>query len=198
MHFGVRMSATAILVIVVTTLAIQLPDQPAEARSGRDAGSEYASRNLTPQHSALRDMEGVYSLKSRLWLSPNDDPIVTHLAAKRSISLNGYVLDLTVNGRSESAYEFEGRGFTGFDTSTSQHWYVWMDTTSTGIATLHGTLSEDGSGTLYGSVTGRRPGISTPLRIEVRRDGSSEIHDYFSPGDDGKEWQWLELTYQKK
>lgn len=190
-----RMTVFIVLAFTLLISAVVVTAEPTEAQSARDTVPELKSDYLTPHHAALSTMAGDYSLQSRLWVSPESEPIVTQLTAHRSMSLIDHVLELTVTGSSESNYPFQGRGFTGFDTSLDQHWYVWMDTTSTGVALLFGTLAEDGTGTLTGNITGRRRGIATSLRIEVRREGSAEIHDYYSPGDDGEEWKWLELAY---
>lgn len=157
-----------------------------------------SSTDLQRQHGALAAMAGHYSLRSTVWFSPEADPVATELTATRSVVLAGRVLELQVEGLAEANEPFEGRGFTGYDTSLGQHWYVWMDTTGTGVAVLYGRLAADGTGQLVGSVTNRIAGQSTPLRIQIRRDGNAEIHDYFSPNVEGEEGRWMQLVYRAR
>lgn len=190
LHVAVCLSILAILASFTGAL-----DRSAGAQTLKRSSVESRGDGLSQEHAHLSEMAGAYSLRSRLWFSPNSEPVVTNLAARRLMGLQGRVLQLDVEGSSESDYPFEGRGFTGFDRALGSHWYIWMDTTSTGVATLYGTLATDGTGHLNGRVTNRQPDNSTPLRIEIRREGNSEIHDYYSPDASGIEWRWMELTY---
>ncbi|WP_083800477.1 DUF1579 family protein [Erythrobacter sp. SD-21] len=189
-----RLAATFFAVIFSAAMPA---DQSIEARSSSDSRTEQYPPALTSEHSALAEQEGEFSLQSRYWSSQEAEPIVTRLNAQRRMVLGNRVLELVVSSDPGSDYPYQGRGLTGFDTSLNKHWYIWMDTTSTGVALLYGSLSQDSTGVLEGSVTNRTQGVETPLRIEIRRQGSREIHEYFSPDEIGNEWRWMELIYDR-
>ncbi|WP_298017279.1 DUF1579 family protein [Parasphingopyxis sp.] len=184
--------------LLATTLLLFCTDAGGAVGTQAEAfiADRRSSTDLQQQHDHLAAMAGRYTLSSTVWFSPDVDPVDTELAATRSIVLGGRVLELHVEGLAEVNDAFEGRGFTGYDTSLQQHWYVWMDTTGTGVATLHGRLAADGTGQLEGSVTNRIVGQSTPLRVQIHREGNAEIHDYFSPDMGGEEARWMRLVYR--
>lgn len=150
----------------------------------------------------IAEREGEFELLSTFWPAPGAEPIVTRQRARRSLILNGRVLRLDVvplaadfddlrPGQALPATGFFGTGLEGYDESTGESWYVWTDTSATGVAVLTGRSSSDG-----GTYRGTTPTASGPkaLRVEVRRDGRKEIHTYHL-GEGESAHEMLELRY---
>lgn len=188
--------AVAWLAPVAAALAAAAPAAAGEPDPATaDTAYQAYVRARTPgaEHELLAGLAGELELTSRFWLDPAGEPELSVLPARRRMILDGRVLELEAG---PDAGGFRGRGMMGFDNTTGRYWYVWTDTSATGVATLTGELAEDGSGEL----SGMRPTAfgPAPLRIEIRREGGVEVHDYFEPGAGGGEVRFLELRYQPR
>ena len=150
-----------------------------------------AARAPSAEHAVLVRLAGEYTLTARFRPAPGDEPIVSHLPARRSLILDGRVLWLEVG---PDSWGFRGTGLMGYDVAERRFWYVWTDTSTTGIASLQGSLELDGAGRFEG--TRPTPEGPTPLRVEIRREGRGEAHDYFVPAGRGDEHRYLELRYE--
>lgn len=158
--------------------------------------SDLAADSPRPEAPAERGilaaLVGEFDLTSTFWPTPDGPPQVSHLPARRSLALDGRVLEIDVG---PSARGFTGTGLLGWDGLEERFWYTWVDTSSSGVAHLHGERRADGSGRFEGQTP--TPGGYFPLRVEIRREGGVEIHDYFGPSADGREYRWLELRYSR-
>ena len=141
----------------------------------------------------LAALAGEYRLTSTFWPEPGGEPMVSELPARRELILGGRALRLEVGPDPRG---FVGAGLSGYDRAGERFWYAWTDSSTSGVAILYGRLDAAGSGSFEGHTP--TPGGPVPLRVQIRRDGAAEIHDYFSPAPDGGELRWLELRYERR
>ncbi|MDX1503544.1 MAG: DUF1579 family protein [Thermoanaerobaculia bacterium] len=181
--------------LALALLALPVRGGAERSETAADPALEAVLRAATPgpAHRLLAALAGDYRLTATHWLDPAGEPEVSVLPARRELVLGGRALRLEV-GPDEGG--FAGTGLTGYDNATRQFWYTWADTSSTGLAILRGTLDASGSGRFEGEDP--TPEGPAPLVVQVRREGETEVHDYFSPGPDGRPVRWLELRYERR
>lgn len=150
-----------------------------------------ADNALGDGHATLATLAGAFELTASFWPDPTAPPEVSELPARRQLILGGRALSLEVG---PDAGGFRGSGLMGFDNQAGSFWYVWTDTSTTGLSSLTGTLDAGGAGTLEGVTP--TPFGPAALRVEIRFEGSEEIHDHYVPGPDG-EVRLLELRYRR-
>ncbi len=171
------LSAVLAVGLIGTAAVLAAGEGGNDGITGKDARATLAAR------------AGEYRLTVKFWPVPDGEPQVSTLDTRRRMILKGRVLQSEVGPDGSG---FEGTGMTGFDEATGRFWYVWTDTSSGGVSVLEGTLHDRG-GTLEG--TQSTPRGPSPLRVEIRREGSREVHDYWVPGEDGRTVRSLELTF---
>lgn len=184
--------------LMVAVALLTMGTQPASAGTGGasegfDSKAEVFRAAMTPgsQHATLCTRTGDYRLTSRFWYAPGSDPETSRLPATRESILGGRVIRLEVG---PDARGFRGSGMSGFDNTTREHWYVWTDNLTTGVATLRGTLDADGTGSLRG--TRPTPYGPAPVEIVIELDGDAEIHTYYGPSGHGGRARFMELRYE--
>ncbi len=163
-----------------------------QARADEQPSSFERARTPGAGHATLASLAGSYTLTATFWAEPAAAPQVSELPARRELILGGRALRLEVG---PSARGFLGTGLMGFDNVDDSFWYVWTDTSTTGVSSLDGRLGKRGEGILEGQTP--TPSGATPLRVEIRFDGAIEIHDHYVSDGGGGEHRMLELRYQR-
>lgn len=143
-------------------------------------------------HETLARLAGSYDLTATFWPEPGAAPEVSQLPSRRELILGGRALRLEVGPDADG---FRGSGLMGFDNVAESFWYVWTDTSTTGMSSLTGRLGAAGSGTLEGETP--TPFGAAPLRVEIRFDGVEEVHEHYVPNGSGGEHRMLELRYRR-
>lgn len=158
-----------------------------------DAAKAYeAARTPGAGHETLASLAGEFELTATFWPAPGAPAEVSTLPARRELALDGRVLRLEVG---PDAGGFRGSGLMGYDNVAGAFWYVWTDTSTTGLTSLEGKLDGAGTGTLAGPTA--TPFGPAPLRVESRFEGGVEVHDHFVPDQAGGEHRMLELRYRR-
>lgn len=165
----------------------------APPEAGSDLDPAAAASRPGESHRALESLAGDYDLVSTFWSAPGAEPEISRLPASRRVILGGRALRLDVG---PDAGGFVGTGLMGHDNQTGRTWYVWTDTSTTGLSLLDGTVDARGAGTLEGETP--TPFGRSPLRVEIRHEGDVEIHDYYLPHPGGEAaFRMLELRYRR-
>lgn len=146
-----------------------------------------------PEHEALARHAGSFELTSRYWHTPDADPDVSQLRAERVAAQGNRVLLHSIES-APGSWPFAGNGMSGFDRASGEHWYVWADTTTTGVTVARGKLRADGTGILAGTTTNMVPGQQSPIRIAIHREDEREVHSYLVP-ESGRWRRVVELSY---
>ena len=164
----------------------------AQARAGTEPNPWELARTPGEGHATLAELAGDFELTATFWPEPGASADVSILPARRELLLGGRALRLEVG---PDPGGFRGHGLMGFDNVDGAFWYVWTDTSTTGLTRLSGRLDGGGSGLLEGPTP--TPFGAVPLRVEIRFEGGVEIHDHYVPAADGGEHRMLELRYRR-
>lgn len=174
------------------------------AQGSVESGSSGSSvdADALAAHDLLAARVGDFQLTSTFWPAPDAQAVVTRQRARRSLILGNRVLQLEVipigahfagaDETSRLAEGFFGTGLEGYDESTDTWWYVWTDTSTTGVAVLHGSGPVAGGSYLGTTPT---PAGPQPLRVEIAEDGADEVHTYWL-GEGDSTHRMLELRYE--
>lgn len=184
------MSASALLAAAAVAVTPGAARSAAARERAAHIRSSSVSATQSPEHALLAGLAGQYTLTARFWPDPRSEPVESQLPARRSLILEGRVLQIEVG---PDARGFRGTGLMGYDEGEERFWYVWTDTSTTGVSFLEGSLDPSGAGRLEGSRP--TPGGRAPLRIQIRRRGLSEVHEYRTPAEPDGEVRYLELRY---
>jgi hypothetical protein len=93
-------------------------------------------------HQVLDQMAGEWEGVFKIWMEPNEAPMMSSGTVSRKWILGGRFLKEVVTATSDMG-TFEGVGFIGYDNFDGQYQSVWMDSMSTAIHTETGTYHPD-------------------------------------------------------
>jgi hypothetical protein len=95
-----------------------------------------------PQHAALAEHAGDYTMVIKSWMDPAGEPMVSEGTAHSEMILGGRIYKETVES-DMMGMPFTGLGFTGYDNTTGKYWGTWMDSMSTGLGIGEGEWDEE-------------------------------------------------------
>ena len=152
-----------------------------------------------PQHAALADLEGSWTVTSTWWMEPGAEPQVSQGSAERTMIYDGRVLEETFHG-DMGGQPFEGLATVGYDNVTGRFWTTWIDSMSTGVTLLYGDYDEaEGTWTWEGETPDPMSGGLITMRIESRMDGPDrETNTFYMTGPDGDMVRTMEMVYERQ
>lgn len=147
----------------------------------------------TPQHEALKKMEGTWTTTMKMAGGPS---IPGEMTAKLELDGLWLVSNTTMNF---GDVKFLGKGLDGYDTTKKEFVSVWVDNMTTTPMVLRGTYDE---ATKALTMTGEGPGLDgnrTKIKtISKSPDDNTHTFEMFSVGDDGKETAMFTIEYKRK
>ena len=96
--------------------------------------------------------------------------------------------------------KFEGIGLSGYDNGQQKYVGTWIDNMSTGIMTSEGTADSTGILLMWtGQMADPMTGKLEKLRMTTRFiDDNKHVFTMYMKGPDKKEFQTMEITYERK
>lgn len=172
----------------------QRPAADAEA-----AGAAGATSTPTgPEHKKLAAMEGEYDVVTKMWMDPAMPPMESKGKSAVKMILGGRYLREKFEG-DMMGEKFEGLGLTGYDTFKKKFVGTWVDTMSTGITQLEGSLSADGKTmTMQGETfDAMQNQVFTMKIVSSYRDNGGMLSEFYRVEADGKEAKMMEIQYTR-
>ena len=153
----------------------------------------------TDAHKRLEPFVGTFRAEVRMWMGPGD-PMVSTGTMTNAMDLGGRFLHQNyVGDPCEGPFpNFEGRGYWGFNKTTSKYEGFWIDTASTVMQTEAGKADASGKKwTMIGAMTcptGQEMKKRSVIKLIDRDHHSMEM---FFTGADGKETKSMEIKYER-
>lgn len=126
----------------------------------------WASANAPgKQHEWLSHFVGSWDTTSKFWMDPAAPPMESTGTAQAKMILGGRYVMEEFSG-DMMGQPFQGLGITGYDKLRKQFVSTWMDSMSTAIITMHGSMSMDGSSiALFGELDDAMTGeVGKPVK----------------------------------
>ena len=154
---------------------------------------------VSPAHDLLTKMEGTWKATVRAWQDPAAEPEISHGTSVAKLILGGRFLQSDYEG-TMMGMPMKGMGLLGYDNTKKEYCGVWLDNMSTAMMPYSGqfdgktrTLTCHGDG--VDALTGM-PYTSRMVTSIVNDD--KHVWEMYSPGPDGKEVRWVEVTYERQ
>ena len=163
----------------------------------------------TENHKALEPLDGEWSTEVKVWMAPDAPPQESTGTCKRKWILEGRFLEETVTGKFLGR-AYHGRGLLGYDNLKKQYTTVYVDSMSTGIVTMLGTLDKAGKTFTYTGeyddpLTGKPKKARWIVRIESNDKHTIEFYEPALPapgappgGEPGKEFKTMVVVFTRK
>ncbi|UGQ46920.1 DUF1579 domain-containing protein [Massilia endophytica] len=147
-------------------------------------------------HRKLDPLVGKFSVKSKMWMDPSKPPHESSGTAERAWIMGNRYLEERFQGEHEGQ-PFTGVGTFGYDNVTKKYFGTWLDSMSTGMATMKGTLSGDTlkyTGMMSDPMAGKEVPYTMNFKI-VNND--TQTMEMWCAGPDGKQMKSMEMTYTR-
>lgn len=190
----IRLTAAALCLLALPTLAQDKPKEPAAP----DAGMMAAISPGEP-HKRLARMAGDWTVTNKAWMDPSQAPTESTGTMHGEMILGGRYIQ-TLWTTSFMGMPFEGRGTEGYDNLAKQYVSSWVDSMGTGILHSTGTCDDKGMKcSLKGDMMDPMTGKKSYIRQEITwLDDNTFKNEMYGPGPDGKEFKWMEMTIKRK
>lgn len=96
-----------------------------------------------PMHKSMEKFVGEWTTASKMFMDPGAPPMESAGSAKFHMAMSGRFLVQEFKG-DMMGMPYEGMGYTGFDNNRKMFVSNWMDSTSTGIMSMKGSLDQTG------------------------------------------------------
>jgi hypothetical protein len=187
--------------IVVSAGLVAQEKSPQEKSPQEQAMMQAWMKYMTPgeHHQKLAARAGEWTYTGTMWHAPGGEPTEFEGTARIKAVLGGrYILE-TVEGPFMGD-QFKGMGVFGYDNLTRTYVGSWIDNLGTGIMSLEGTPSGNGS-TIHW--TGDGPdllngGYKKTRSVEKIVDNDHVISTWYDTAPDGQEYKHLELRYSRQ
>jgi hypothetical protein len=151
-----------------------------------------------PEHKKLQPLVGSWTFTMKMWEDPNKPPIEATGTAESKWILGDRFVHQVVESESPGG-KFTGIGVTGYDNGQGKYTTGWIDSISSGIATMTGTVDKDGkvftwTGENLCPVTKKK--IKGRDVIKIESADKHVLESYKEMG--GKEVKLMEIVYTRK
>jgi len=148
-------------------------------------------------HEGLKYYVGNWKNTTKMWMSPDGEPMVSEGTCTTSWLMDGRYLHTSYSS-TMMGQPFQGYSIDGFDNQSGKHWNLWLDSMGTGYFLSEGMPAADGkSVTLTGSHMDPMTGPSTHTLVVKERDANSYEMTMFSGPKGGEEVKVLEVVYTR-
>lgn len=190
-----KLMIVALLPLVVASAAV------AQTEAEMQAAMEKWVAMGTPgaPHQMLAKLEGTWEAKVKMWMDPAAPPEESAGSSVNKMILGGRWLQQEYTG-SMMGQPFHGMGYTGYDNYKKQYVGTWMDTASTSVMNMAGTMDAAGkvmtcTGSMDDCITGAVVQMRETLTIV---DDNHHTMEMWATGPDGKEFKNMEISYSRK
>jgi hypothetical protein len=153
-------------------------------------------------HKILDPIVGDFEATSKMWMSPDAQPMESKATATNKWILGGRFVHQDYKGEWQGE-TFEGMGITGYDNVKESYQSLWLDNMMTGIMLSDGkydaaakTLTFEG--TFSCPMTGKKDmKMRSVLKI---MDNDTHVYEMYGQGmtGEGPEFKTMEITYKRK
>ncbi|MFP4083166.1 MAG: DUF1579 domain-containing protein [Candidatus Aminicenantes bacterium] len=155
---------------------------------------------LNENHAYLKNFEGEWDVKTKAWMQPGTEPVVSQNTSSAELILGGRFLMMKFKG-SMFGQPFEGLQIVGYDNLQKKYVTFWIDSSSTAFYLLSGT--RDGSAEAIidtGEWADPMTGGTIGVRAVTKWISKDEfVYEMYMISPDGKEFKTLEnLSSRKK
>jgi hypothetical protein len=163
------------------------------------AAMEAVAKAATPgeAHKKLEALVGNFDVKSKTWIDPAKPPQETTGTSVRKWILGNRYVEEQYSG-TFMGQPFTGLGFQGYDNVAKRYVGTWMDTMSTGMMMSTGTMNGKvikSTGSMADPLTGKNSKYTMNM---VVADNDHHTMEMWSPGPDGKDMKWMEISYTRR
>lgn len=150
-------------------------------------------------HKALENAVGSWDVKVKSWMAPGAPPTESTGTSENKMILGGRFLEQHYEGTMMGG-PFSGVGVTGYDNYKKKVVSTWIDSMSTTIMVMQGTLDKSGKvitswGTMDDVVAKKPMKVKSTVTIV---DADHHSYESWSAGPDGKMVKNLEIHYTRK
>jgi hypothetical protein len=185
------------LLLAAIPAAAQEQEMSPEEAAMMEAWTKAGTPN--ENHQRLAEQAGTWSVTSRWWSKPGEQPMESSGTATCEMILGGRYMKEKV--KSEwMGRPFEGEGCTGYDNLKKAYVSSWIDNMGTGIMMSEGkwdpaTKTLTWHGEYVDAVTGKS---KTMRMVEKVESPDKHTVEFFDVGPDGKEFKSMEIVYTRK
>ena len=172
----------------------QLPPEMQEYMQACEAAGQPG-----PMHQRLQEGVGVWQGKSKMWMTPDMEPMEGTVTSTITPLFDGRYIKCEIKGESAMG-PFNGGGVYGYDNVSEKFQSTWIDDHSTQIMFGTGELSSDGD-TLTWQYTYNCPVTKKPMKmreVETRTGANTTRFEMF--GTDiktNKEYKMMEIDLER-
>lgn len=207
----IRFAALAGALVLAGTTAMAMRQDPGELgkkvaeslRGGMEdpAAMEKWQKTLQtgPAHEFLvKTFAGNWTTEVKMWMDPAGEPMTSKGSATCEPILNGRFIRERFKGNM-MGQEFEGEGTTGFDNNRKLFISSWLDSMSTGMMTMKGSISPDGRtltfiGDMDEPMTGE---VGKPIKMVIHVDSPDKHTSTMYEILYGQDMKVMEITYTR-
>lgn len=150
-------------------------------------------------HKYMAQMAGEWNATVKYYMAPGEEPQVALAQSSNTLIFGGrylkqkFVMDTADN-------QFNGIGYLGYDNAKQKYIMVWLDDTTSSIATSEGTCDGAGKvftffGDMYDAYTKTFYESKTVTRI---LDENTHVMEMYKADDKGQECMEMEIIYRRK
>lgn len=198
-----RLSAMVVAgVVVAGTAAVRAEDQPQQPQMSPEQQAAMAEMMKLgqpgPQHEGLKKMEGNFTAKVKMYMSPDAPPEESEGKLENHMILDGRYLVGEFQG-TMMGMSYEGASLVGYDNQRQKWLSIWVDNMSTGAMIMEGEEDESGKVTYTGEFPCPVYGNAiTPFRqVFEMKDADHQRFEMYQTAPDGKEHKMMEIEYTR-
>ena len=152
-----------------------------------------------PHHEQFKKMEGEWNKTVKWTMDPSQPAQETHSTAVVTLLMDGRYMQEQSTGEMMGR-PFTGMGITGYDNIIKKYVSTWIDNMGTGIMMSEGVPDASGNVVNWtGQSSDPMTGKVSKYRIVSRMiDDNKHTWTMYMKGPDGKEFQTMEITYERK
>lgn len=146
-----------------------------------------------PEHAYFKQFDGVWNATGKSFGDPNAGPQEFKGVATYKLDVGG--LWLVSDFRTD---DFSGHGVAGYDPRTKKYTSIWVDSMSTTIMRMEGTLDKSGKVMTESAETTGPDGKPMKLKLVTQiKDADTHVFTMSMPAD-GKDVPMLTIEYKRK
>ncbi len=149
------------------------------------------------EHEVLRRFEGEWDCVLKFAMEPGKEPAASKGTESCKLIMGGLFLVTSVDAEMFGG-KFYGHGVTGYDVQKKKYTGSWVDSMSTGLYLVEGSVEGD---VLTERMEGTEPGTGAPLKMKLVHEFKGKDHRvmrFFMTFPDGKELETGLITYTRK
>jgi len=150
-------------------------------------------------HKHLAQFAGKFEYTSKMWMQKGMPAMESSGTSESQMILGGRYLEDVVLGN-YGGMPFEGRGLMGYDNTTREYSFTWIDNMGTGMISATGKCSDNGKTiTMDGKMMSPTMEGEMPFREVLRVvDAKHHVMEWYGPSPDGGEmFKMMELSYTR-